>query len=126
MAADPSLPHKVFRQNYGRLQCSITGPVGLAGKLFAKELIGTETNNKVVTTDAATIDKATWLLLDVQATLKVCRQPENLLKTLCDVLDDSGEPALQDIASGMRSSIAGKNLKHSIFSSHAHILKCRI
>ena len=115
MAGRPSLPSGVFRDNFALLQQGITAPLPLAGRLFAKQLIGTETNSKVITTDAATIDKSTWLLEGVRTTLAASSQPDTDLKTLCDVLDESGEPALVRIAASMRSSIDGEVINYVVF-----------
>ena len=111
MAGRPSLPRKVFRTHYDRLQEAITSPVRLAGKLLAKDLIGTATNSKVIDADAVPYStKAAWIVENVRLALELSSQPDTVLKTLCDVLDDSGEPTLEGIAASMRSSLDGKIL----------------
>ena len=108
MAARTPLPREVLRTHYGGLQKAIVAPLTLAGKLFSERLIGEETNSKVIDTDAPTINKATWILESARAALETSRQPDTVLETFCDVLDDCGEPALVDIAASMRASLAGK------------------
>ena len=108
MAGSLSLPSEVFRENFAHLQQGITAPLTLTGKLHAKLLIRTETNSKVSTADVPNATKAAWLLDGVQTTLDESSQPDTVLKTLCDVLDDSGEPALERIAADMRSSLDSK------------------
>ena len=110
MAGRTPLPREVFRTHFGRLQQAINAPLPLAGKLFSEQLIGAETNSKVSNTDAPTINKATWILQDVRATLETSRQPDTVLETFCDVLVDSGEPALEAIAASIRSFLGGKAL----------------
>ena len=110
MAEHVPLPREVFRLYFDSLQQAITAPVALAGKLFAKNLIGTATNSKVINTEAPTVTKAVWILDDVRAALEASSQPDTVLKTLCDVLKDSGEPALGGVVASMKSSLDRKIL----------------
>ena len=115
MARRASQPKEVFRSHYGRLQQAILAPVRLAASLLAKELIGPATNTKVITTDGVPLDtKAAWILVDVRANLEASSQPGTFLKTFCDVLEDSAEPALVRIAANMRSSLDGEVTRRPI------------
>ena len=110
MAGRTSLPRKVFLTHYDRLQEAIISPVRLAGKLLAKDLIETATNSNVITDAVPCSTKAAWILEDVRVVLETSNQPGTVLKAFCDVLDDSGAPALGGIAASMRSSLDGKVL----------------
>ena len=116
MAGRASQPKEVFNSHYGRLQQAIIASVPLAANLLAKRLIGTATNTKVITTDGVPSDtKAAWILVDVRATLETSNHPDTVLRTFCDVLDDSGEPALGGIAASMRSFLDGEIIRRPIF-----------
>ena len=112
MAERTSPPREVFGLYFESLKKAIAAPSTLAEKLFAKGLIGTETNTTVINKEAPTITKAVWILEDIQATLEKSRQPDTVLKTLCHVLEDAGEPVLEDIATSMRSALEGKFLSN--------------
>ena len=66
----------------------------MAGRLFAKQLIREETYIKVINTLEETIDDS--------ASQALC------WKTLCDILEYSGQPALEEIAAKMDSPIDSK------------------
>ena len=106
---------EVFRTNFARLQQSITAPVALAGYLYSKQLIGQGVHNFVITSSVDDNVKAAWLLRNVEVTLNESVQPTYFLKTLCDVLDETREPALQIIAAEMRSSIEGRDVNYITF-----------
>ena len=124
MAGSTPLPREVFRSHSDRLKQAITAPVPLAGKLLAKNLMGAAVNSKVINAEAPTATKAVWILDDVRAALEASSQPGTVLKTLCDVLDDSGEPALGSIAASMRSSLDGKilnDIEYIYFNNVTHM-----
>ena len=99
-------PREVFCKYFGELQRTITAPLTVAGDLFSKHLIGKETNSRVIVSDGVPYStKAAWILQNVQVTLEASEQPDADLRTFCDVLDNSGEPALKRTAAKMRSSL---------------------
>ena len=110
MAGRAPPPKEVFRSHYARLEQAFIAPLTLAGKLFAEHVIGAATNSKVINVEAANINKAAWILDDVRANLEASNQPDTFLKTFCDVLADSGEHALEGIATSIRTSLDGKIL----------------
>ena len=113
MAEKRSLSPEVFRNHFGNLLHAVKSAEELAELLCAEGLIRIETKIKAISTDAATENKTKWLLKDVQDTLEASNQPENVLMRVCNVLEESGERALQRIARRMRSD-NGKNPKQSI------------
>ena len=108
MADRTSQPREVLRSHSERLKQAITAPLTLAGKLRAKGLIATETATTVINTETPPITKAVWMLEDIRATLETSRLPFIVLKVFCDVLEDTGEPALEHIAASMRFALEGK------------------
>ena len=102
-----SFPREVFRRHYGMLQQSITSGELLTRHLYSKKLIGQGTKSRVTFSSDAPVDKAGFLLDAVEATLKASSQPWDVLKKLCDVLEETDEVALGDIAGRMRSRVDG-------------------
>ena len=110
MAGTSSHPHNVFRDHYGNIQQAITSAESLAGLLYSDRLISEGTKNKVNSiSSAGPIEKASCVLDAVEKTLVASSQPEDVLYRLCDVLKLSGEPALEEIAGRMQSSVSGKH-----------------
>ena len=103
-----SRSRKVFRENYGKLERSINSAEHLAGLLYSDHLISKATKDEVNSTSSAPPIKKSACLLDaVEKTLAASLQPELVFQRLCHVLQLSGEPALQEIARRMQSSVRG-------------------
>ena len=113
-----SRSRKVFREYYGILEGSINSAENLAGLLYSDHLISAETRSEINSTSSASpIGKSACVLDAVEKTLVASQQPELVFSRLCNVLELSGEPALQEIARRMQSSVRGKcpNRAYSYF-----------
>ena len=100
---------EVFRDYYALLARSIISVENLAGLLYSDRLISPTTKDEVNSPSSAPpIKKSTCVLDAVEKTLAVSLQPEHVFQRLCNVLELSGEPALQEIARRMQSSMRGK------------------
>ena len=110
MAENLWAPHDVFRKHYAGLQHAIISPLELAGLLYSDGLINEGTKNEVNSSNAPPCAKAACLLDAVERTLGASSQPESVLSRLCNVLERSGEPSLEQIALRMKYP-AGERLK---------------
>ena len=112
MAEKPSplssaCPAKVFRKHYAKLLDAIQSPYQLAASLYAEDLIGRETKGRVTSSSGPLIEKSNILLDAVESTLLVSSEQKSTMLSLCSVLEESGEPALREIATDMRTCITG-------------------
>ena len=106
-SADPA---KVLRRHFAKLLVGIQSPNTLAAFLYAEDLISYETKGKVTSSSAPFVEKSSMLLNAVESTVLVSSDQNSTMLSLCDVLEESGEPPLKKIAADMSRCIAGKFL----------------
>ena len=96
----------VFRKNYADLASAITDPVCIANQLYSKNLITTETKDRVHTPQVAALEKAIIILNAIEPLFRpdVSSSSQTLL-TVCDVMRTY--PALRELADNMAAELTG-------------------
>ena len=96
----PLPPFRVLQKVYGRLFQAIHSPDLLAGFMYSRELIAYEVVSDLPPMTSS--EAKTKLLSAFTATLGGSKHQENVMERMYAALEETGEPALRDIASDIR------------------------